>query len=136
MYKNLLVLHLVSDTDVEIGTKTLVLSRGDQVVECDETLLEVLCLHVGQSLQHELEDGNKVGLQSLDRHISDDCVDELESMRLMRLGRDELLENTKNRFQLLVGNDTLCIASDHGTEQACERRDVATLIPDGTLDDD
>lgn len=133
---NLLVLDLVSDTDVEVRTQALILSCRHQVVESNEPLLEVLSLHVRQPCQHQLKDGNKVWLQSLNWDVCDDSIDQLECMSLMSLGGNKLLEDTEDRLQLLICNNTLGIASDHGTEQASKRRNVTTLVPDSTLNDD
>ena len=108
------MLDLVCDIDEEVSAKTLVQSRGDEVVEGDKSLLEVLCLHVGKTLKHQLEDCDEIRLEGLRWQISDNGFDEFEGVALMRLGGDKLLENAKYGFHLLVGDNTLGIARDHG----------------------
>jgi hypothetical protein len=130
------MLNLVSDIDEEVRAQTLVQTRGDKVVECNESLLEVFSLHVRKPLQHQLENGDEVRLKCLWWQVGNYSLNELEGIALVCLGRDELLENTEYRLHLLILDDVLRIARDHGTKKACKGWYVASLLPDGSLEDD
>ena len=132
-------LDLVDDADEEVGaetgsttTTTTTLAptgRADEVVEAHEARGEGLRLGGVEAGEEHLHDGDVVGRHGFGGEVGEDGFEELEGVRFVGFGADELFEDAEDGLDLVVGGQEGGAAGDDGGEEAHEGGHVAFREP-------
>ena len=86
------MLDFVGRCDEEICAKAFIIARGDEVVEANKAQLEALGLCILETGEHDCNDVGPVGFEGCGRKSFDDGFEEIDTIALINLGGEELLE--------------------------------------------